>query len=45
MGIKGALCYMNTEGALRNILSSLHPDTIPNPNLDSSAHPQLLAYP
>ena len=31
---------MNTKGALRKILSNLHPNTILKPNLDSNAHPQ-----
>ena len=35
---------MNTKGALRKILSNLHPNTIIEPNLDSNAHPQPLAY-
>ena len=40
MGAKGARCSMNTKGALRTILSTLHPNTILIPNLDSNAHPQ-----
>ena len=28
IGAKGARCYMNTKGALRKILSNLHPNTI-----------------
>ena len=32
---------MNTKGALRHILSNLHPNTILKPNLDSNAHPPL----
>ena len=31
---------MNTKGALMEILSNLHPNTILKPNLDSNAHPQ-----
>ena len=30
---------MNTKGALRKILSNLHPNTILKPNLDSKTHP------
>ena len=35
---------MNTKGALRKILSTLHPNTILKPNLDSNTHrnPSLL---
>ena len=44
MGAKGARCSMNTKGALRKILSTLHSNTIPQPNLDSNAHPQISAY-
>ena len=40
MGAKGARCSMNTKGASRKILSTLHPNTILKPNLDSNAHPQ-----
>ena len=40
MGGKGTRCSMNTKGALRKILSTLHPNTILKPNLDSTAHPQ-----
>ena len=35
---------MNTKGALRKILSNLHPNTISKPNLASNAHPQPSAY-
>ena len=35
----GARCSMNTKGALRKILSTLHPNTIFKPNLDSNTHP------
>ena len=35
---------MNTKDALRKILSTLHPNTILKPNLDSNAHPQPSAY-
>ena len=35
---------MNTKGALRKILSNLHPNTILKPNLDSNTHPQPSAY-
>ena len=35
---------MNTKGALRKILSNLHPNTILEPNLDSNTHPQPSAY-
>ena len=44
MGAKGARCAMNTKGALRKILSTLHPNTILKPNLDSNTHPQPSAY-
>ena len=44
MGAKGARCFMHTKGALRKILSTLHPNTIPKPNPDSNAHPQPSAY-
>ena len=30
---------MRTKGALRKILSTLHPNTILKPNLDSNTHP------
>ena len=40
----GARCSMNTRGALRKILSNLHPNTILKANLDSNAHPQPSAY-
>ena len=39
MGAKGARCSINTKGALRKILSTLHPNTILKPNLDSNAQP------
>ena len=45
MGAQGARCYMNTKGALRKILSNLHPNTILKLNLDSNTHPQPSAYP
>ena len=35
---------MNTNGALKKILSNLHPNTILKPNLDCNTHPQPLAY-
>ena len=35
---------MNTKGALRQILSNLHSNTILKPKLDSNAHPQHSAY-
>ena len=35
---------MNTKGALRRILSNLHPNPILKPNLDSHTHPQPSAY-
>ena len=44
MGALGARCSTNTKGALRKILSNLHPDTILKPNLDSNAQPQPSAY-
>ena len=44
MGAKGARRSMNTKGALRKILSTLHPNTILKPNLDSNARPQPSAY-
>ena len=44
MGAQGARCSMNTKGALRRILSNLHPNTILKPNLDSNTHPQPSAY-
>ena len=44
MGAKGTRRYMNTKGALRKILSTLHPNIILKPNLDSDAHPQPSAY-
>ena len=37
MAALGARCSMNTKGALRQILSNLHPNTILEPNLDSNA--------
>ena len=40
MGAKGAPCSMNTKGAQRKILSTLHPNTILKANLDSDTHPQ-----
>ena len=36
--------HMNTKGALRKILSNLHPNTILKPNLDSNTQPQPSAY-
>ena len=44
MGAKGARGSMNTKGALRKFLSTLHPNTILKPNLDSKAHPHPSAY-
>ena len=44
MGAKGARRSMNTKGALRKILSTLHPNTILKPNPDSNTHPQPPAY-
>ena len=44
MGAKGARCSMNTKGAPRKILSTLHTKTILKPNLASHAHPQPSAY-
>ena len=44
MGAKGARHSMNTKGALRKILSFLHPNTILKPNLDSNANLQPSAY-
>ena len=44
MGAKGARCFMNTKGAPRKNLSTLHPNTILKPNLDSNAHRQTSAY-
>ena len=44
MGAKGAQRCMNTKGALRKILSILHPNIILKPNLDSNTHPQPSAY-
>ena len=44
MGAEGTQCSMNTKGALRKILSNLHPNTILKPNLDSNAHPQPSTY-
>ena len=44
MGAKSARGSMNTKGALRNILSTLHPKTTLRPNLDSNTHPQPSAY-
>ena len=43
MGAKGARHSMNTKGALRKNLSTLHPNIILKPNLDSNAHPQTSA--
>ena len=40
MGAKGAGRSMNTKGALRKNWSTLHPNTILKPSLDSNAHPQ-----
>ena len=37
MGAKGARCSMNTKGARRKILFTLHPNTVLKPNLDSNA--------
>ena len=42
MGAKGARRSMNTKGG--KMLSTLHPNTIFKPNLDSNAHPQPSAY-
>ena len=39
MGTKGAQCSMNTKGALRKILSTLHPNTILNPTLTLTPTP------
>ena len=44
MAALGAQCSMNTKGALRQILSNLHPTIIHKPNLDSNAHRQPSAY-
>ena len=44
MGAKGARRSMDTKGALRKIWSTLHPNTILKPNLDSDTHPQPSAY-
>ena len=44
MGAKGARCSMNTKGVLRKFLTTLHPNTILKPNLDSNAHPQPSTY-
>ena len=44
MGAKGARRSMDTKGALRKSLSTLHPNTISKPKLDSNAHPQPSAY-
>ena len=44
MGGNGARRSMNTKGALRKILSTLHPNTILKPTFDSNAHPQPSAY-
>ena len=44
MGAKGARRSMNTKGALRKIFSTLHPNAILKPNLDSNTHPQPSAY-
>ena len=38
MGAKGAPRTMNTKGAVGKNLSTLHPNTILKPNLDSNAH-------
>ena len=38
MGAKGARRSINTKGALRKILSTLHPNTSLEPNPDSNAH-------
>ena len=38
MGAKGARRTRNTKSARRKILSTLHPNTILKPNLDSNAH-------
>ena len=44
MGAKGARHSMNTKGTLTKLLSTLHPNTILKPNLDSNAQPQPSAY-
>ena len=44
MGGEGARCYMSTKGALRKILSNLHPNTILKPSVDSNTHLQPSAY-
>ena len=44
MGAKGARHCMNTKGASRKILPTLHPNIILKPNLDSNTHPQPSAY-
>ena len=41
---ESARCSMNTKGALRKILSNLHPNAILKPTLDSNAQPQSSAY-
>ena len=43
-GAKDARRYMNTKGAPRKVLSTLHPNTILKPNLDSNAQPQRYSY-
>ena len=44
MSPKSAQCSMNTKGALKNILSALHPNTILEPTRDSNAHFESSAY-
>ena len=44
MGAKGARRSMNTKGALRKILSTLHPNTIFKLNLNSNAQTQPSSY-
>ena len=39
MGAKGARCSMNTKGAQRKILPTLHPNTILNPTLTLTPDP------
>ena len=39
MGAKGARRSTGTKGAQRTFLSTLHPNTILNPNPDPNAHP------
>ena len=40
LGAEGARRSMSTKGARRKILSTLHRNTILEPNLDPNAHPQ-----